>query len=254
MGRILTPATEPPPKLNGFVEPLPFDQNYDYSYDGIMRSFEDSVQRLGLNRVDILFVHDIGTRTHGNNHDLYLDQLRESGFRALEDLKRSGAISAIGIGVNEVEVCEEILSFQPLDLILLAGRYTLLDRSAEARLLELCRVASTQLVIGGVFNSGILATGARHGAHWDYGPAPEAILKKVSALAELSEAFSVSLPTAALVFPLRHDAVSTVLLGNSHSSRLAENAAAIQSGNIPPEFWVQASAIAYSTGSGSISD
>lgn len=243
VGRILTPCADPPDRLNGFVEPLPFRQNYDYSYDGVMRSYEDSLQRLGLNRIDILFVHDIGVRTHGEANAIYIRQLRSGGFQALEELKRSGAIRAFGIGVNEVEICLEILAEQPLDLILLAGRYTLLDRSAEAALLEQCSATGTRLVIGGVFNSGILATGARDGAHWDYGPAPEPILRKVRRLSELCRANDTTLPKAALQFPKRHNAVASVLLGNGTPHRLEENLDALSSSQLPEQFWNEAAAI-----------
>ncbi|MCY4460554.1 MAG: aldo/keto reductase [Albidovulum sp.] len=250
VGRVLSPSALPRPTLNGFIDPLPFDQRYDYSHEGTMRSFEDSLQRLGLNRIDILLVHDIGMRTHDADHQLHLGHLRDSGFRALEELKRTGAISAFGIGVNEVEICEEILSFQALDLILLAGRYTLLDRSAEPRLLDQCLAAGTQLVIGGVFNSGILATGAGPEARWDYGPAPSDVLRRVEALSDLCAEYGVPLPTSALAFPLRHEAVSTVLLGNCDPARLAENTAAIQGAEIPSDFWKRASEVARDRGTG----
>lgn len=243
IGRILTPSADPPDRLNGFVDPLPFRQDYDYSYDGVMRSHEDSLQRLGLNSIDILFVHDIGVRTHGEANAVYMRQLRSGGFRALEELKRSGAIRAFGVGVNEVEVCSEILAEQPLDLILLAGRYTLLDRSAEAGLLDQCKATGTRLVIGGVFNSGILATGAQDGAHWDYGPAPEPILRKVRRLSDLCRAYETTLPKAALQFPKRHDAVACVLLGNGTSHRLEENLDAVGSAQLPERFWNEAAAI-----------
>ena len=143
-----------------YVEPLPFAVDYDYSYDGIMRSVEFSLARLGLNRIDILFVHDIGVYTHGEEaNDRHFRALMEGGFRALEQLKSEGAISAYGLGVNEVQICLDVMEQAPLDCILLAGRYTLLDRAARRELLPLCEKTGTSLVIGGVFNSGILATG-----------------------------------------------------------------------------------------------
>lgn len=237
VGRLLSPSAVRHAALNGFVNPLPFDQNYDYSYDGIMRSYEDSLQRLGLNRIDILYVHDIGERTHGRRNDIYMAQLLNGGFRALAELKASGAVQAIGIGVNEVEICETILAQVEIDLILLAGRYTLLDRSAEARLLEMCDRSGTRFVIGGVFNSGILATGAVEGAHWDYGPAPEEVLVKVSALEVLCKAFDITLPEAALAFPIRRKQVASLLLGNGHPSRLKSNVTAIKNAQVPPAFW-----------------
>ena len=141
------------------AEPLPFRVMFDYSYDGIMRSFEDSQQRLGLTEIDTLYVHDIGAFAHGEAAPGHFRTLLDSGFKALEDLKASGTISAFGLGVNENEVCVDVLKRAPIDQILLAGRYTLLDRTAERELLPLCVESGTRVVVGGIFNSGILATG-----------------------------------------------------------------------------------------------
>ena len=239
VGRLLSPASAPHERLNGFVDPLPFDQFYDYSYDGIMRSFGDSLQRLGLNRIDILYIHDIGERTHGPGNARYMAQLMDGGFRALRELRENGTVAAFGIGVNEVGVCERILNRADLDLILLAGRYTLLDRSAEAGLLKRCLETNTPLVIGGVFNSGILATGATPKAHWDYGPAPDDILRKVEALSDLCEKAGTTLPEAALAFPARHNAVACILLGNGRPDRLGSNIEAIKKASIPEDFWLR---------------
>ena len=173
VGRLLRPVPEAQVPDHSYVNPLPFAVDYDYSYDGIMRSFEFSFARLGLNRIDILYVHDIGAYTHGaERNTVYQRQLLDSGMKALEALKSSGAIAAYGLGVNEVEVCMDVIARSPIDCILLAGRYSLLDRSAERGLLEACRRQQISLVIGGVFNSGILATGPVPGANFDYGPLP----------------------------------------------------------------------------------
>ncbi len=239
VGRLLSPAPAPHERLNGFVDPLPFDQSYDYSYDGIMRSFEDSLQRLGLHRTDILYIHDIGERTHGPGNARHMAQLMDGGFRALQELKESGTVAAFGIGVNEVGICERILDRADIDLILLAGRYTLLDRSAEAGLLKKCLETNTPLVIGGVFNSGILATGATPKAHWDYGQAPDHVFRKVEALSDLCEKAGITLPEAALAFPSRHNAVACILLGNGRPGRLAANIGAIRKAAVPDDFWLR---------------
>ncbi len=237
VGRLLNPSSKRVGKLNGFVDPLPFDQHYDYSYDGIMRSVEDSYQRLGLNKIDILYVHDIGARTHNEDADRTQRQLVESGARALDQLRGNGAIQAVGLGVNEVEICEELIGQMHLDLILLAGRYTLLDRSAESNLLPLCLQHSIKLVIGGVFNSGILATGAIKGAHWDYGSPPESVIKRVNELEQICRNHKFTLAEASLAFPMRHPLVVSVLLGNSNSRLLKQNLAGIKNPSSDPEFW-----------------
>lgn len=224
VGRLLKPAPDGDvPKL-GFVDPLPFKLEYDYSYDGIMRSVDFSYARLGLNRIDILYVHDIGVYTHGIElTKLHLSQLLDGGLRALEELKSSGAISAYGLGVNEVEICLQVMRRAPIDCILLAGRYSLLDRSAEAELIPLCQQTQTSLVIGGVFNSGILATGPKPGSNFDYGPASPDILSKVGAMEALATGKGYPLAAAALQFPLQEPRVATVLIGTAKASSLQRN-------------------------------
>lgn len=224
VGRLLSPVPEDRIPDHGYVDPLPFTVDYDYSYDAIMRSVEFSYARLGLNRIDILFVHDIGVYTHGvEKTKLHFRQLMDSGIRALDELKSSGAISAYGLGVNEVQICLDVMAQTPLDCILLAGRYSLLDRSAEAELMSRCTEAGTSLVIGGVFNSGILATGPVPGANFDYGPASAEVLDKVAAMEQVAARHGVPLAAAALAFPLRDPTVATVLLGTAKPSSLARN-------------------------------
>lgn len=224
VGRLLQPVPDDQVPDLGFVDPLPFKERYDYSYDGIMRSLEASYARLGLNRIDILYVHDIGVYTHGIElTKVHLAQLLDGGIRALEELKSTGVISAYGLGVNEVEVCLNVMRRAPLDCILLAGRYSLLDRSAEAELIPLCRKDQTSLVIGGVFNSGILATGARSGANFDYGAASDDILNKVAAMEGIATQGGYPLATAAMRFPLEEPAVATVLIGTAKASSVTRN-------------------------------
>ncbi|HEV7309279.1 aldo/keto reductase [Ensifer sp.] len=226
VGRLLYPVPEDKVPDYSYVKPLNFDVAYDYSYDGIMRSVEFSYARLGLNRIDILYVHDIGVYTHGAARNaVYLRQLLEGGLKALAELKSAGAISAYGLGVNEVPVCLEVLNRADLDCILLAGRYTLLDRSAVAELLPLCEKRGTSLVAGGVFNSGILATGPVEGAHFDYMPATAEVRQKVGAMQEVARTMNVPLAAPAMQFPLSSPLVASVLLGTAKPESLNRNMA-----------------------------
>ncbi|MET0747904.1 MAG: aldo/keto reductase [Rhizobium sp.] len=224
VGRLLRPVPTGTVPDYSYVDPLSFDADYDYSYDGIMRSVDFSYARLGLNHIDILYVHDIGAYTHGraaNEH--HLGQLLGSGIKALEQLKSSGAIAAYGLGVNEVPVCLDVMRAAEIDCILLAGRYTLLDRSAVAELLPLCRQQQTSLVVGGVFNSGILATGPVPGSNFDYMPASEEVLAKVAAMETVAEGSRLPLAAPALQFPLRDPIVASVLIGTAKASSLRRN-------------------------------
>lgn len=224
VGRLLKPVPKDQVPDVGFVDPLSFKLHYDYGYDAIMRSVEDSYQRLGLNRIDMLYVHDIGVYTHGVELTrLHLRQLFDGGLKALDELKSGGVIAAYGLGVNEVDVCLTVMQRAPLDCILLAGRYSLLDRSAEAELIPLCTETGTSLVIGGVFNSGILATGAKPGAHFDYGPASKDILDRVAGMETLAAAAGFPLAQAALQFPLHEPCVASVLVGTAKASSVQRN-------------------------------
>lgn len=224
VGRLLRPVPSDKVPDYGYVDALPFDVDYDYSYDGIMRSVEFSYARLGLNRIDILYVHDIGGYTHGKALNKgYLDQLLGSGLKALEELKSSGTIKAYGLGVNEVPVCLDVMHAADIDCILLAGRYTLLDRSAVAELLPLCEKKGTSIVVGGVLNSGILATGPVTDAHFDYLPATPEILAKVAAMEEMARKHGLPLAQPALQFPLRHPCVASVLIGTAKPASLVRN-------------------------------
>jgi D-threo-aldose 1-dehydrogenase len=201
---------------HGFRSPMPFQPQYDYSFEGVMSSWKASMQRLGLARVDILYVHDIGRLTHGDRHDATFRQLVEGGgFRALEELRSSGAIQAFGLGVNETAICLEAMKHVHLDVILLAGRYTLLEQDALDDLFPACVRSRTSVVVGGPYNSGILATGTRQGGvlHYDYGIAPQTVIDRVHRLEAHCERHGVPLAAAALQFPLAHPQVASVIPG-----------------------------------------
>ena len=208
----------------------------DFSHDGIMRSHEDSLKRLGLDRVDILFVHDIALDGVGPDGRSHMHELLTSGWRALEELRASGTISAFGLGVNEVEVCLELMQRVSLDVILLAGRYTLLDPQADDALIGRCTDTGTSLVLGGVFNTGILATGAVPGALYQYRPANETMLAKTRRIEAVCREFDVPLPAAALQFAKNHPVVTTILVAAQEPGQLLANVDNYRF-PIPPEFW-----------------
>ncbi|MEE9428619.1 MAG: aldo/keto reductase [Paracoccaceae bacterium] len=227
VGRLLTPG-KPMREANGFINPLPNDVHYDYSGDGIEESVEQSCQRLGVNSLDIIFVHDLGKYTHGDDAELHTTAFLETGYEKLVKLKENGRIGAFGLGVNETQICLDVMDHGPLDVILLAGRLTLLDRSAEEQLTGRCAETGTSLVLGGIFNSGILATGPVKGATYDYGEAPQEILERVAQLEARALGLGIPLATAALQFALRHPASISVLLGTAKPSSLLRNLDALE--------------------------
>ncbi len=229
VGRLLSPGQQRD-TADGFVDPLPNDVRYDYSGDGIEAAFEQSCERLGTSTIDILYVHDIGEYCHGAEANAgHLDQLLDSGIARLEQLKAGGRIRAFGLGVNENEICLRIMEHARLNVILLAGRLTLLDRSAEDALLARCEAEGTSLVLGGVFNSGILATGPVEGATYDYAPASQKILDQAQRLQDRATEAGVPLATAALHFGLRYPQVASILLGTGKVRSLDRNLDALES-------------------------
>lgn len=232
VGRLLRPGAVENPGDYGMVDPLPFHVVYDYGYDGIMRAFEDNLQRLGLDRIDILLAHDIGTMQHGDNNIRHFNDLTEGGYRAMDELRRSGAVKAIGLGVNENQVCLDALDIGDWDVFLLAGRYTLLEQTALDALFPACKAAGTTIICGGPFNSGILAGRDM----WNYAKAPDSIIEKARALGAEADAFSVPLAAAALQFPLAHEVVSSVIPGPRNAAELSQIVAWFNT-PIPGEFW-----------------
>ena len=231
VGRLLRPRPGPP-AAGRSPHPMPFEPVYDYSYDAIMRSYEDSLQRLGLARIDILYVHDIGAYQHGADHPAQMRVLRDSGYRALEELRRSGAVRAIGIGVNEKEVLLEAMEWGQWDAFLLAGRYTLLEQGPLDDLLPKCLAAGTSIVIGGPLNSGILAGRET----WNYRTAPAEVVARVERIRAVCERHGVPLPAAALQFPLAHPAVAAIIPGPRSAEEFRANLALLAR-PIPPALW-----------------
>ena len=232
VGRVLKAGAVENPAAYGWPNGLPFTPVFDYSYDAVMRSFEDSLQRLGLAQIDILYMHDIGAFTHGAEHEKHFTAAMTSGYKALDELRRAGLIKAFGIGVNEWEVCKAVLDYGQWDVLLLAGRYTLLEQQAADTLFPACKAANTSIVVGGPFNSGILVGGDT----WNYGKAPAEIIQKVNQLKAICQQYQVSLPAAALQFPLAHERVVSVIPGARNPQELAQILEWTQQ-TIPNEFW-----------------
>ena len=233
VGRLLQPVHGRDWPRDEWIDPLPFREVYDYSYDGVMRSFEDSLQRLGLERIDILYVHDIGAGTHGveGNRPLWA-QLAGGGYKALRELRDSGLVSAIGLGVNEWQVLMDAFALGDWDVFLLAGRYTLLEQTSLDPFLTTCVQRGASVVIGGPFNSGILAGGDK----FNYAKAPEEIVSKVRAIEAVCRDHGTPLPAAALQFPLAHPAVCNVLPGPRSPAEL-DGILDWWNTEIPAELW-----------------
>ena len=211
---------------------------YDYSYDGVMRSLEFSFERLGIDRVDILRAHDLCVSTHGSKaaSDARIEELMASGYDAMISLRDQGVVTAIGGGVNEWEVCQTLAERGDFDLFLLPGRYTLLEQEALDSFLPLCKSRGIGIVIGGPYNSGILASGPKPGAFYNYDPAPAPILEKVRGLEAVCQSHGVSLIDAAFQFPLMNRNVVSVIPGGQSRAQMASNLRAAEA-KIPPALW-----------------
>nr|WP_295467841.1 aldo/keto reductase [Mesorhizobium sp.] len=212
---------------------------FDYSYDGVMRSHEASLKRLGVDAVDILLVHDVDTFSQGSREaaDARVRELFErGGYRALTELRDAGVIKAIGAGVNEWQVCERLLGLGDFDCFLLAGRYTLLEQEALESFLPLCVRRDVGIILGGPYNSGILATGAVEGARYNYAPASTEILDRVRRIEAICAAHGVRLIEAALQFVMGHPAVRTVIPGAVSAAEVEANVG-IFSRPLPGALW-----------------
>lgn len=239
VGRVLS---APPPGAHVNRQPwaggLPFAHRHDYSYDGIMRSFEDSLQRLGLNRIDLLLIHDLDRWHHETDTrvNAYMTQLYTSGWRALEELRESGAVAGIGAGINQPGTMRQFLDMVDLDFFLVALCYTLLDQPILETEMAEAEARGAGFIIGGVLNSGILATGARPGARYNYSPATEEAMQRVRLIETVCGDHNVSLLSAALQFPLGHPAVASVIPGALSAAEVDNNIAAFKA-RIPLGFW-----------------
>ncbi len=214
----------------------PFTRQIDYSYDGVMRSFEDSMQRLGRDKVDMLLIHDCDRRNQGDEYPARFKEAMSGAYKAILKLREEGVAKAIGCGLNEWEACEAFARAGDFNCFLLAGRYTLLDQESLNSFLPLCVSRGIGIVLGGPYNSGILITGAKPGALYDYAPAKPEIMDRVAKIEVVCKKHSVPLKAAALQFPLHHPAVTSVIPGMRSPAEVAENMDLIDA-KIPDAFW-----------------
>ncbi|MEM8850857.1 MAG: aldo/keto reductase [Pseudomonadota bacterium] len=236
VGRLLRPARKQDIEYAPWTNAGRFTMHFDYSYDGTMRSIEDSLQRLNLERMDICFIHDIDVFTRGDEQPAVFAQAMDGAYKALSELRDQGVVKAIGVGVNEWQVCHAALQARDFDCFLLAGRYTLLEQDALDDFLPLCQERGAAVVVGGGFNSGILATGAKEGAKYNYAPAPPDIMDRVRRIESVCADHGVPLPAAALQFVVAHPAVPTFMAGTRTVEQLEQNLAWFDH-PIPAAFW-----------------
>jgi D-threo-aldose 1-dehydrogenase len=209
---------------------------YDYSRDGALRSAEESLERLGLDRIEILLIHDIDRFTHKEEQPRRFREAMDGAYPALAGLRAQGVVGAIGLGVNDWRVCEDVARVADIDCVLLAGRYTLLEQEPLASFLPLCVEKGISVIAAGVFNSGILATGPKAGAFYNYSAAPPAILDRATSLERICRAHGVPLAAAALQFPLAHPAVAGAVVGARTGDEVRSNQALLDH-EIPAALW-----------------
>lgn len=217
-------------------------ERFDYSHDGVLRSLEASLERLGLDRVDLVYVHDLDVFTHGSEpaKQARLDAFLAGGYRALFRLRDEGVIAGFGAGVNEWEPCDWLMERGEFDIFLLAGRFTLLEQGALG-FMDNAAARGVGVVIGGPYNSGILATGPRPGAHYNYAPAPQAVLDRAVRLQALCTGHGVRLVDAAFRFPLLHPATVSVIPGGQGLAEMESNVRAAGT-EVPRALWQALSA------------
>lgn len=208
---------------------LPFEVHFDYSYDGIRRAYEDSLQRLGLPRIDLAIVHDLDLGYHAPaaRWNALVGQLITGGWRALAELRAAGIIGGIGVGINPMGMIPRFLELFDPDFFLLAGRYTLMEQDTLDAELPACVERGVGIVIGAVFNSGLLATGPVPGARYDYREARPEELDKAGRIQAICQRHGVPLAAAALQFPLGHPAVASVIPGPVTPEQVQLNVAAV---------------------------
>ena len=237
VGRYMTPAD--PDKIDRliFKSTLDFSPNFDYSYDGVMRSFEQSLFRLGLSKIDICLIHDVDGVTHKEEVENRFKEAMNGAYKALEKLKSEKVIKAIGVGLNESYWCKKFAESGDFDCMILAGRYTLLEQGGLTEFLPLAKKKNIGIILAGVFNSGVLIKGVTKDSTYDYAKIPNHIIEKYNAINEVCNDFNVPIAAAAIQFSNAHSAVSTLLLGMDYPEQVQENLNLFNF-KIEKEFWL----------------
>ncbi len=235
VGRYLVPPRDKQYERHMWTAPLDLMPVLDYSYDGAMRALEQSHNRLGLAEIDIVYIHDVDRRNLGANFDHHFKMAIEGAYRALDELRSAGFINAIGIGVNESDVAANFMAQTDLDLVMLAGRYTLIEQPALLDCFPMARKQGVRIVNVGVFNSGVLAKGASK-ATYDYGAVPQSVAAKVRTVERICAQFGVSMPAAAAQFSFGHPLVASVVFGMTRPQSVADTIGYLKE-SISDDFW-----------------
>jgi D-threo-aldose 1-dehydrogenase len=236
VGRVLTPMLDAPSTNGQYLDIPPFVAGYDYSYDGVMRAVEQSMQRMLTDNFDVLFIHDCDRYTHGSAAPELFHQAIVSAFPALESLREQQVVKAIGFGINETDLMIEAIKSTDVDVCLLAGRYTLLEQEPLDELFPICEQQGVSIVLGGVYNSGVLATGPISGARFNYAPADAKVLARASQLQDVCRRHNVPLAAVALQFAYAHPVVVSACIGARDAKQQTRNAELFES-NVPAELW-----------------
>ena len=239
VGRVFHPAHSPATFESGpFMGGLPFEFTVDYSYDGIMRSYEDSLQRLSLPTIDLLVIHDLDFYFYETEArvNAYLTQLYTSGWRALDELRRHGLVKGVGAGINELGMIPRFLDLVDLDFFLVAYGYNLLTQAMLEEEFPLCEQRGISIIVGAVFASGILATGAVPGARYFYAPASPEVMEKTNRIEQICRRFQTPLPCAALQFLLANPIVAAIIPGAIETAHVQTNFDLLQR-PVPAELW-----------------
>ena len=236
VGRVLTPMLDAPSTNGQYLDVPPFVAGYDYSYDGVMRAVEQSMQRMLTDHFDVLFIHDCDRYTHGSAAPELFHQAIVSAFPALESLREQQVVKAIGFGINETDLMIEAIKSTDVDVCLLAGRYTLLEQEPLDELFPICEQQGVGIVLGGVYNSGVLATGPISGARFNYAPADANILARARQLQDVCRRHDVPLAAVALQFAYAHPVVVSACIGARDEKQQTRNAELFES-SVPGELW-----------------
>jgi D-threo-aldose 1-dehydrogenase len=241
IGRVMDPFGKPPERNKdvyspGFLGGYSHAPRFDYSYDGTMRSVEQSLLRTGLSRLDVLLIHDCDVWTHGKDAERRFKEAMDGAYKALDKLRSEKTVAAIGFGINEADTCVKFARAGDFDVAMMAGRYSLLIQNGLVEFLPLALEKKMGVMLAGVFNSGILATGAVAGAKFEYAPAPPEIMERVRRIEAVCTSHGTSIRRAAIQFAMAHPAVVSVVLGAVKPAEIEATATDVETA-VPSGLW-----------------
>ena len=236
VGRYLTPEKDENINRGKWAGGLNFTPNVDYSYDGVMRSFEQSLNRLAVSKIDLCLIHDVDTYTYGDQVDYYFKIAMKGAYKAITKLKEEKVIKAIGVGLNNSDICKRFVEEGEFDCVLLAGRYTLLDQSALDDFLPIAEEKNIGIILAGVFNSGILAKGIGDNITYFYDKIPESIKIKYNEISRICYQYNISVPAVSLQFCYAHKQVASLIIGMDREDQIDNNISNLNV-KIPNDLW-----------------